>query len=114
MAKDRDDDDEAPLDPAMERVQARLRRLIVVSGATLGIGILAVIGAVVFRISKAERAAGEAWRSTIELPAGAAIVGSQVDGDRLAVTTEGPGGRRIHLYDLPTGRPLGQADLIAR
>lgn len=114
MAKDMDDEDDAPLDPAMERVQAKLRRLILVSGATLGIGILAVIAAVVFRLAKAERPAGEVWQSTIELPAGAAVLATQVDGDRIAVTTEGPGGRRIHLYDLTTGRPIGEAQLVAR
>ena len=43
------DDDEAPLDPVLLRVQARLRRLMLFGGATLGIGIVAVLLAIFYR-----------------------------------------------------------------
>lgn len=116
-AGDRDDlDEEAPLDPAMQRVQAKLRRLMLVSGVTLGVGMVAVFFAVLWRINnpRGEVATGETWQSTIEIPAGAAVVSTDIDGDRLAVTVDGPEGRRILLYHMPTGRPLGTAVLLVR
>jgi len=81
-----DKDDDEPLDPAVERIQQRLRRLILVSGRT----------------------------PTIELPAGATMVASDVDGDRVAVTLDGADGRAIQVYELSTGRLVGRTVLIAR
>lgn len=116
---DRPDDaaDEPPLDPAVERIQARLRRLILVSGSTLGIGILAVVFAVVWRVSHLDSrrtTGGEPWSAVAELPAGAEILSTDVDGDRLIVTTKGSGGPAVVVFDLATGRRLGTTTLIAR
>lgn len=49
MANPNIDDDEPPLDPVLLRVQARLRRLMLFGGATLGIGIVAVLLAIFYR-----------------------------------------------------------------
>ena len=46
-----DDDDEKPLDPAVQRVEARVRRLILIAGLTLGLGIFAVFAAILYRIA---------------------------------------------------------------
>jgi hypothetical protein len=43
--------EERPLDPAVARVQARLQRLMLIAGLTLGLGILAVFLAIVYRIT---------------------------------------------------------------
>lgn len=116
---DRFDDqaEDKPLDPAVERIQARLRRLILVSGTTLGVGILAVMFAVIWRVSHLDdrrAASGEPWSSVAELPAGAEILSTGVDGDRLVVTTQGAGGRAVHVFDLVSGRRLGTTTLVAR
>lgn len=115
-APEKDIEDEQPLDPAMERVQARLRRLILVSGATLGVGFLAVLFAVIWRVSRDDGLprAGEVWRSAIELPTGSTLVDTALDGDRIAFTLDGPDGRTVHLFHLPTGQPIGSATLLAR
>lgn len=109
-----DKDDDEPLDPAVERIQQRLRRLILVSGGTLAIGVLAVLFAVVWRVMHLQPSKGAAWTATIELPAGATVVSSDVDGDRVAVTLDGTDGRAIQVYELSTGRMLGRTVLIAR
>ena len=61
---DKDDEEEKPLDPAVARVQAKLQRLMLIAGLTLGIGILAVFLAIIYRITAADDktpvAAGEA------------------------------------------------------
>lgn len=111
-----DEDDEKPLDPAVERIQARLRRMILFSGGTLGIGLLAILFAIVWRVTHlpSGKPAGAPWDTTIELPAGTTIVATDVDGDRLAVTLDGPGGRSVDVYDMPTGARVGRSLLIAR
>ena len=46
MANPALDDDDRPPDPAALRLQARLRRLMLISGLTLGLGLVAVFGAI--------------------------------------------------------------------
>jgi type IV secretory pathway VirB10-like protein len=46
-----DEQEEKPLDPAVARVQQRLQRLMLIAGLTLGLGILAVFLAIIYRIS---------------------------------------------------------------
>lgn len=51
---DKDDEEEKPLDPAVARVQAKLQRLMLIAGLTLGVGILAVFLAIIYRIVAAD------------------------------------------------------------
>jgi hypothetical protein len=43
--------DEQPLDPAAARIQQRLQGLMLIAGLTLGLGILAVFFAIIYRIN---------------------------------------------------------------
>lgn len=45
-----EEDDEKPLDPEVAKVEQRVRRLIVIAGLTLGLGIFSVFGAILYRI----------------------------------------------------------------
>lgn len=45
-----DDDDEKPLDPAVARVERRMRTLTLIAGLTLGVGLLAVFAGIIYRI----------------------------------------------------------------
>lgn len=45
-----DDEDEKPLDPAVAKVEQRVRRLMLIAGLTLGLGIFAVFAAILYRI----------------------------------------------------------------
>jgi len=47
-----EDSEEKPLDPATARVEIRLRRLMLIAGLTLGVGILAVLAGVIYRINR--------------------------------------------------------------
>ena len=115
MADRSDDDREEPLDPAIERVQVKLRRMILFSGLTLGLGLIAVLIAVIFRVSNMDRRdPSETWTSTLELPIGAEILATDVDGDRVAVTVNSAEGRQVLVYDMPSGRRIGSAVLLAR
>ena len=82
-------DDDAPLDPTLVRVQARLRRLMLIAGLTLGLGILAVLGAMLYRINGlgttpkpiASAAAVPVDLAATGLPADARLISSALDGD---------------------------------
>jgi type IV secretory pathway VirB10-like protein len=54
-----DEQDEKPLDPEVARVQQRLQRLMLISGLTLGLGIVAVFLAIIYRISAMDDKAPE-------------------------------------------------------
>jgi hypothetical protein len=87
------DDDEKPLDPAMLRVQARLRRLMMIGGATLALGIAAVMFAIVYRFF-IQKPSSDAAESTLgaTVPMGevtAADVGLPPDARLLSVNVNG-------------------------
>jgi hypothetical protein len=109
-----DDEDEKPLDPAVERVRRRLSRLMLIAGLTLGLGIFAVFAAILYKIVAApNRAASpapppmsaDAALRTIagEVPAGARLVSTALDGDRMAFTYETDAGTLVLVVDLRAG-----------
>jgi hypothetical protein len=111
--------DETPLDPAQLRLQARLRRLVLISGGTLGLGIFAVLIAIVYRVGMIPAAAVPATAvpgapvraaATI-LPAGARLVGTNVDGNRIVLTYEVNGGTTVITVDPRSLAVTGRLDL---
>ena len=60
MAPPYDTDDDAPLDPAAERLRRKLVRLLLVSGGIMMLGLIAVFAAIVYKLS--ERGGGVASR----------------------------------------------------
>src|SRR6476620_4125668 len=107
---------DTPLDPAALRLQARLRRLILISGLTLGIGIFAVLIAIVYRIAAipttAPPATGAAIRAAASiLPAGARLVGTNSDGYRIVLTYEHSGGTTLISIDSRNLAVTGRLDL---
>jgi hypothetical protein len=111
-----DDLDETPLDPAALRLQARLRRLILTSGLTLGVGILAVLIAIVYRIATIPTAATPTPAAMVRatagiVPAGARLVGTNADGSRIVLTYEHPGGTTLITIDPRSLAVTGRLDL---
>src|SRR5258708_3246291 len=110
--------DETPLDPAALRIQARLRRLILISGLTLGLGIFAVLIAIVYRIAPRPTTAAPAPTAMVRaaasiLPAGARLVGTSADGSRIVLTYEHPGGTTLVTVDPRSLAVTGRLDLKA-
>ncbi len=103
-----DDDEEPPLDPAVERVRQRLKRLIVISSTTLLVGVVAVLVAVVYRIGpeRGKSAIAPAASETViaaAVPAGAHVLSSALDGTTMALTVDIGGTSHIILIDLAAG-----------
>lgn len=118
-----DDEDEPPLDPALLAVQTRLRRLMLIGGLTLGLGLAAVLAGMVYRIvsdddNPAPAAAGEPAIGAIDL-AGASLspearlVSTALDGDRLALSFADRGRTVVILVDAATMRMTGRLVLSA-
>jgi hypothetical protein len=88
-------DEDAPLDPAIERVRRRMMRLMAVSVGIMLIGLIAVVAAIVYKLSArsgAAVAAGASVERRMALPPGASIVSATLSGqDILFVIDPGRG-----------------------
>jgi hypothetical protein len=99
-------DDAAPLDPAAARIVAKVRWLMLISGATTLVAIAAVIGVIGYRVFKAEGSAPA--EVTAPLPKGARVVSVAVAEDRIAVTLDVGGAIEIRTFDVKTLKPTGR------
>jgi hypothetical protein len=101
-------DDDHPLDPAAARMVAKVRWLMVISGATTLIAIAAVIGVIGYRVFKAEGSAVAQTDVVALLPKGARILSTSVSEDRIVVAIETNGAIEIRTFDLKTLKPAGR------
>jgi len=120
MAQSFNDEDEKPLDPAVERVRRRVMRFIAINLGILFLALMAVAIAIVYRLGSRDEAtppaegaatpAGSvAAEGTIVLPPGARIVSQALSDGRLAVQIETADGERAYLiYDLAAGSVVGR------
>ena len=84
-----DTEDDEPLDPAVERVRRKLMTLLLVSSGIMGLGFLAVLLAIVWRVSNLGEPEVEA-AAAIDLDiSGGDVRAASVDGDRLVMTIGG-------------------------
>lgn len=102
------DDVEAPLDPAVERVRQRLKRLIIISSTTLLVGVVAVLVAVIYRIGP-DRSKGPLKPAAAEIsiagamPAGSQLLSTALDGTLMALTFDIGGTKHVVIVDLAAG-----------
>jgi hypothetical protein len=118
---DRDrEEEEAPLDPAVERVRRKLARLLIASFGVMFLGLIAVFSVIVYRLNAPPgdtgASAGAAFRlpagdAAIRLPAGARIVSIALDSGRALLQLEKPGGAELLLIDLSDGSILARYEL---
>ncbi|MGD9739774.1 MAG: hypothetical protein AB7O56_09090 [Bauldia sp.] len=119
------DDEEPPLDPVLARVQARLRRLMLIGGLTLVIGITAVLLAIVYRFFIADRneepaaangapfVIGEVTATEVGLPATAELISTTLDGDRMVLGFRDGADTVMVLVDTTTMAVTGQFRVAA-
>jgi hypothetical protein len=99
--------DEKPLDPEQQRIVAKVRWLMLISGFATVLGIAVVIGVIGYRFYRSEGSAAPAAVTAL-LPKGAKIVATAVASDRLVVTLDVAGTIEIRTFDLKSLRPAGQ------
>jgi hypothetical protein len=98
-------EDEKPLGPAQERIVAKVRWLMVVSGFATFLGIAVVLGVIGYRVFKDE---GRVTDVTAMLPKGAKVIATTVAENRIAVTIEVNGTLEVHTFDLKSLKPTGR------
>lgn len=120
----RDDSEDKPLDPAVERVRAKLVRFMIVNLGILFIALMAVVIAIVYRMTREPQEpvitpselpafpASEIAHKEIALPAGARIVGHTLAGDRLSLDLAlANGGQAILIYNIAAGHVIARIDI---
>lgn len=109
--------EEKPLDPAIEKLRHRMVRLLVISVGALIVGVMAVLGTVVYKVNSGDagrpaisaQAPGEPYRGRIDLPQGAEIASTALDGDRVLLHLRLSDGKRLLMvYSLSGGGILAQ------
>ena len=117
MANPNSDDDDKPLDPSVKRVETRVRRLILIAGLTLGLGLFAVFAAILYRIVNLDTTGKAVAPDTampslsltqMGLPAEAKLVSTALDGSRLALTYETGEGTVTVVVDLKSDAVVGR------
>jgi hypothetical protein len=105
--------EEQPLDPALIRVQKRLRRLMIIGISSLGIGVAAVLVAIIYRFYIADTSdpralierttiTGEVTAEALGLAPDAELIEQTLDGDRMAYTFRDSAGLVTVIIDLTT------------
>ena len=99
--------DDEPPHPDAARFVARVRWLMLISGATTLIAIAAVIGVIGYRVFKA---GGSATPSEVTalLPKGARVLAISAAEDRIVVTVDVAGGLEARVFDAQTLRQTGR------
>ena len=121
MTDPRYDDDvpEKPLDPAVVRVQERLRRMMMWSRGIMLVGFAALFAVIFYKfywsqpMSPANSLSvvpGQALTQTLPLPDGGKITGARLDGDKLIVTLETAKGASVLVIDAQSLTTLRRLD----
>ncbi len=121
-------EDEKPLDPQVEKIRRRMVRLLAVSIGIMMIGLMAVLGAIVYKIgqggeNKAPKIAANAAPMAVDaakmiereitLPAGSRLVSSSLAGNWILLTVElAQGKQQLLLFDMPTSRIIARYRLV--
>jgi hypothetical protein len=100
-------DEEKPLDPAAARIVAKVRWLMLISGATTFFAVAAILGVVGYRVFKAEGSMAQVDVTAL-LPRGARIVSTAVADDRVAVTIDVSGAIELRTFDIKTLKQTGR------
>ena len=112
------DEELEPLDPVMERVRKKMVRLLVISIGIMMIGLMAVLGAIVYKISNPDKPSAVAeieainqdtqevvGETVIDLPFEARVVSHKVSGDRMVLEIRlSDGNREFVIVNLRTGK----------
>ena len=98
--------EEKPLDPEQQKIVAKVRWLMLISGFATVLGIAVVIGVIGYRLFRTDGSVTS--DVTAQLPKGARVVSTAVAGDYVVVTLEVNGATEIRSFDALTLKPAGR------
>jgi hypothetical protein len=99
--------DEKPLDPEQQRIVAKVRWLMLISGFATVLGIAVVIGVIGYRFYRSGGSAPPA-EVIATLPKGAKVRSTAVAEDRIVVTIEVAGSVEVRTFELRSLKPAGR------
>lgn len=118
------DEQEAPLDPAFEKVRRKMVRLLIISSSVIILGLMAVVYSIVYRVNRIPQPANPvatapaaqdalpAAQQSIILPAGFVVENTSISGNRVLLSGTGTDGRkRIIVHDIGTGKTVTEIEL---
>jgi hypothetical protein len=120
------DEEEKPLDPAMEKIRRKMVRLLVISSSVIIIGLMAVVFSIVYKIDRNKPDQSRlpatttavvtdvvpAAKQSITLPEGFVLESSSISGNRILMFGADPEGRqRIFVYDIGTGKQVTEIEV---
>jgi hypothetical protein len=106
--------DAAAPDPAQLRFIARMRWMMVISGATTVLAVAAILGVIGYRLLHQQgSASSQPTDMTALLPKGAKVVSTSVSGGRIAVILDVGGSLEVRTYDINTLRLTGTLKFAA-
>ena len=113
------EEQEEPLDPAMERVRRKMVLLQLVSGGILFVCFMAVLGAIVYKVSQRPDTpstpvstagyavpADQPLAATAALPAGFTIEQTSLSGSQIMFYGLLHGDRKVFVFDIALGRVI--------
>jgi hypothetical protein len=114
------DDEDKPLDPAMEKIRRKMVRLLVISSSVIVLGLMAVLGSIVYKASKNSAAARQttlatgliAPLQTITLPKDFALESTTIDGNRVWFFGTAAGKHLLIVHDIGTGKTLTEINVV--
>ncbi len=115
------DDEEKPLDPAMEKIRRKMVRLLIISSSVIVLGLMAVIGSIVYKTSKNSAATPQAVlqagpiaaKQMVTLPKGFALESTTIDGNRIWFMGTADGNHLVIVHDIATGKTLTEVTVVA-
>ncbi len=119
--------EDKPLDPAMENVRRKMVRLQLVSGGIMLVMFMAVLAAIVYKVTRTEGKPESALTTGLAVPSDAPLSGavtlpdgftvasvSQSGGQILFYGTLADGARKAILFDIAAGRIVADIDVNGR
>ncbi len=97
------------VDPNPEQtalMMARVRKLMLIGGLTIALGVGAIFMVIGYRVFRSEGSVATT-DTTATLPKGARILATTVSGDRILVTLDIAGQTEIRSFDARTLKPAG-------
>ncbi len=117
------DDEEKPLDPMVENVRRRMMRLMIISIGIMMVGLMAVLGAIVYKYNTAGEKSPKMTvlkkpmvvvdagysEGNISLPAGFVVESSSLAGDRILLNVKDDKGMlHIMVFDMLSARIIAR------
>lgn len=120
-----DEQDEKPLDPAMENVRRKMIKLQMVSGGIMAVMFLAVLVAIGYKLTRDDGRSvpatsvappfavpsGQPLSLTVDLPAGFRVLATSLSGSQMLILGETDGVKKTLVFDLALGRIIADVTL---